>query len=104
MVPLAQRDARRRATFAQVRAEMEGQGLLPGDPEIAEQLIATEVRGRARRSGRTNISRAVSDLVRAGFLRRHYQGYRVDHENRGAGREAVYTILPTVKRALGKLG
>jgi predicted transcriptional regulator len=80
---------------------MEGQGILPGDPELAEQIVSSEVRGRVRRSGRTNISRAVSDLVRAGFLRRHYQGYRVDHENRG-GREAVYTILPTVRRALGK--
>lgn len=102
MVPVARRDARRLAIFAQVREELANQGCLPGDPKLAEQLVASEVRGRARRSGRSNISRAVSDLVRAGFLRRHYQGYRVDHENRGAGREAVYTILPAVKRALGK--
>jgi len=46
-----------------------------------------------RRSGRCNVRRAASDLVRAGLLRRHYQGYRVDHENRGAQREAVYTIV-----------
>ena len=104
MVPVARRDARRLAIAQQVRDEMKCQGILPEDPELAEQIVSTEVRGRARRSGRTNISRAVSDLVRAGFLRRHYQGYRVDHENRGAGREAVYTILPVVKRALGKLG
>jgi hypothetical protein len=85
MAPVAHRDARRRAITEQVRAEMEGQGILPGDPELAEQIVSSEVRGRVRRSGRTNISRAVSDLVRAGFLRRHYQGYRVDHENRGGG-------------------
>lgn len=103
MVPVARRDARRLAMMEQVRAEMEVEGRLPKDPDLAAQAVAQEVRARVRTSGRSNISRAVSDLVRAGFLRRHYQGYRVDHENRGAGREAVYTILPTVKRALGKL-
>lgn len=103
MVPVARRDARRLAMMDQVRAEMEGEGRLPTDPDLAAQAVAGEVRARVRHSGRSNISRAVSDLVRAGFLRRHYQGYRVDHENRGAGREAVYTILPNVRRALGQL-
>lgn len=103
MVPVARRDARRLAMVEQVRAEMELEGRLPKNPDLAAQAVAQEVRARVRTSGRSNISRAVSDLVRAGFLRRHYQGYRVDHENRGAAREAVYTILPTVKRALGKL-
>jgi len=31
-------------------------------------------------------------MVAAGLLRRHYQGYRVDHHNRGAQRQAVYTL------------
>ncbi len=102
MIPVTHRDARRRAVVAHVRADLESRHMLPEDPQQAEQMIAEEVRGRLRQSGRTNVSRAVSDLVRAGFLRRHYQGYRVDHENRGAQREAVYTITPAVKRALGK--
>lgn len=59
-----------------------------------------EIKARILRSGRTNVSRAVSDLVRAGLLRRHYQGYRVDHLNRGAQRQAVYTIAPEVQIAL----
>jgi hypothetical protein len=102
LIPMAQRDARRRAVVEQVRADLARKGALPVDPAQAEQAVASELRDRLRHSGRTNVSRAVSDLVRAGLIRRHYQGYCVDHENRGAQREAVYTIIPSVKRALGK--
>lgn len=104
MMPMLQRDARRRAIVAQVREELERTGLLPDDARTAEDMIASEVRDRLRHSGRSNVSRAVSDLVRAGLVRRHYQGYRVDHENRGAQREAVYTIMPAARRALGRAG
>lgn len=103
MLPIAQRDARRLAVVAQVRADLSGRGALPDDAQGAKQAIADGVRARLRQSGRTNVSRAVSDLVRAGLVRRHYQGYRVDHENRGARREAVYTIVPAVRRALGTI-
>ncbi|EJL24273.1 hypothetical protein [Novosphingobium sp. AP12] len=102
LMPMAQRDARRRAVVDQVRADLDRKGLLPPNPQAADQIIAGEVRERLLHSGRTNVSRAVSDLVRAGLLRRHYQGYRVDHCNRGAQREAVYTIIPAVQSALGK--
>lgn len=102
LLPMAQRDARRRAVVEQVRADLAARGVLPADPAAAEQAVAAELRARLRHSGRTNVSRAVSDLVRAGLIRRHYQGYCVDHVNRGAQREAVYTIAPAVKRALGK--
>lgn len=102
LLPMAQRDARRRAVVEQVRADLAARGALPADPAAAEQAVAGELRDRLRHSGRTNVSRAVSDLVRAGLIRRHYQGYCVDHVNRGAQREAVYTIAPAVKRALGK--
>ena len=101
LLPMAQRDARRQSIVAQVRAGLTARKALPVDPTAAELMVADEVRTRLRHSGRTNVSRAVSDLVRAGLLRRHYQGYCVDHENRGAQREAVYTIVPAVKRALG---
>jgi hypothetical protein len=33
------------------------------------------------------------------LLHRHYQGYRVDHPNRRAQREAVYTIATDVRMA-----
>lgn len=102
LIPMAQRDVRRRAVVDQVRRDLERKGMLPSDPAAAEQCIADEVRERLLHSGRTNVSRAVSDLVRAGLIHRHYQGYRVDHVNRGAQREAVYTIVPAVQCALGK--
>lgn len=62
-----------------------------------------EAERRRDHTGMANISRAVSDLVRAGLVRRHYQGRRVDHVNRGAQREAVYMIHPAAKKALGQV-
>ncbi len=102
LLPMAHRDGRRRAVIDQVRRDLEHKGTLPSDHAAAEQIVADEVRARLLHSGRTNVSRAVSDLVRAGLLQRHYQGYCVDHRNRGAQREAVYTIIPAVHLALGK--
>ena len=103
LLPMAQRDARRFAVVKQVRRDLDCKGLLPPEREAADRIVAEEVRDRLLHSGRTNVSRAVSDLVRAGMLHRHYQGYRVDHCNRGAQREAVYMIVPAVQRALGNV-
>jgi hypothetical protein len=103
LIPLAQRDGRRRALIDAARADLIASGTLPQDPVAAEVLIEAEARARILRSGRTSISRAASDLVRAGLLRRHYKGYRIDHANRGAQREAVYTITAEAKRALGRV-
>ncbi len=100
LVPMAQRDARRLAIVAQVRGALMTDNSLPADPHEAAQIIDEHVRARVRHSGRCNVSRAVSDLVRAGLIRRHYQGYRVDHQNRGAQREAVYTITEAAAGAL----
>ena len=100
LVPVAQRDPRRRAIADKVRQELESKRALPTDPDAADRLVDAQVRKRVRQSGRTNVSRAVSELVRAGFVRRHYQGYRVDHHNRGAQRQAVYTITDEARRAL----
>jgi hypothetical protein len=101
LMPVAQRDPRRLAIADKVRAELETKRALPADPAEAEAMIESEVRKRVRQSGRTNVSRAVSELVRAGLVRRHYQGYRVDHANRGAQRQAVYTVTEEARRALG---
>jgi hypothetical protein len=92
LTPMARRDPRRVALADRVRAELSKAGLLSDDPDCAELAIEDEVRDRVRASGKTNLSRAVSELVRAGLLQRHYQGYRVDHPNRGAQRQAVYTL------------
>lgn len=100
LMPMA-REPRRMALAARVRAELEAKGVLPSQEREADHLIEDEVRSRLRVSGKTNVSRAVSDLVRAGLLSRHYQGYRVDHHNRGAQRQAVYTLAPHARRLLG---
>nr|GLK21605.1 hypothetical protein GCM10017606_24320 [Microbacterium terregens] len=100
LAPVARRDPRRLAIADKVRSELDQRRELPSDSDLAEKLIAAEVQRRIRLSGRTNVSRAVSELVKAGFVRRHYQGYRVDHQNRGAQRQAVYTITDEVRRAL----
>ena len=102
LAPLAQRDYRRLAMLEAVRIEIMAKEDLPEDPAKRAQWLDREVDARILRSWRTSISRAVSELVRAGLLRRHYQGYRVDHPNRGAQREAVYTVMPEVRRALSR--
>jgi hypothetical protein len=92
LTPMGGRDPRRLALAARVRTELAGQAALPPDPEAACIAVEEQVKLRVRASGKTNLSRAVSEMVAAGLLRRHYQGYRVDHHNRGAQRQAVYTL------------
>jgi len=98
--PMAHRDPRRIALTARVRTDLARAGRLPAEAEQARVAIEEEVRARVRASGKSNVSRAVSELVRAGLLRRHYQGYRVDHHNRGAQRQAVYTLSPAAQALL----
>ncbi|AOH84355.1 hypothetical protein AWL63_10655 [Sphingomonas panacis] len=100
LVPLAHRDCRRTAMIAAVRSELMAKADASENAGDLAQQQNEEIEARILRSGRTNVSRAVSDLVRAGLLHRHYQGYRVDHPNRGAQREAVYTIAADVRLAL----
>lgn len=94
------RNHQRRDTVARVRASLAAAGELPVDPVEAERIVEAQVSERIRDTGMTAISRAVSELVRAGLIQRHYQGYLVDHENRGAQRHAVYTVTPAVRAAL----
>lgn len=91
IAPSAARHHYRKATIETVRRDLASRGLLPADPQEAERTVACEVADRVRLSGMTAVSRAVSELVKAGLVKRHYQGYRVDHCNRGAQRQAVYT-------------
>jgi hypothetical protein len=98
LTPMGQRDPRRLALQERVRMDLKAEGRL--DPGGEENAIAAEVRQRVRAAGKCNLSRAVSELVRAGLLRRHYQGYRVDHHNRGAQRQAVYTLMADARTLL----
>lgn len=100
MNPVGRREPRRLSMILKVREELAAAGTLPPEGEAADAIVDAEVRLRLRQSGRTNVSRAVSELVRVGLLRRHYQGFRVDHHNRGAQRHAVYTITEETRRAL----
>ena len=92
LTPMAQRGPRAAALARRVRLDLDERGLLPDSEAAKEQAIEAEIRSRVRIAGKSNLSRAVSELVRAGLLRRHYQGYCVDHQNRGGQRHAVYTL------------
>lgn len=100
LAPMAQREPKRVALRATVLQELARDGRLPADAAQAEKLAEAEVRDRMRLSARTNVSHAVSELVKAGLLKRYYQGYRVDHENRGAQRQAVYLLTEEARAAL----
>jgi hypothetical protein len=100
LMPIAHHDSRRAAVIERVRSDLLIRGSMPADADQAETLVRETVDQRLRRSALTNVSRAVSELVRAGLVRRHYQGYRVDHHNRGAQRQAVYTVT---EEALGAI-
>lgn len=100
LAPMAHRDPRRIAFATDVRTEMEASGALPDDEAAASRAIDDEVKCRVRRTGLTHVSRAVSNLVKADLISRHYEGYRVDHHNRGGGRHAVYTLRPATRLAL----
>nr|WP_328806591.1 hypothetical protein [Novosphingobium aerophilum] len=102
LAQMAGRDSQRQDLIERVRAELVRDGLLPPEHQAADRAIALEVASRARASARTNISRSVSELVKGGLLRRHYQGYAVDHVNRGGQRHVVYTLDGPALVLLGK--
>lgn len=92
LAPMGGRDPRRMALAARVQADMAATGTLPADAGQSAAMVDQELRDRIRTSGKTNLSRAVSELVAAGLLRRYYAGYAVDHPNRGGQRNAVYVL------------
>lgn len=100
LVPMAQRDSKRRAMTVRICEELG----LPEHPATrgagAPAAVDDEVRARVRAAGKANLSRAVTELVKGGLLERHYEGYRVDHKNRGAQRHAVYTLAGSARNLL----
>ncbi|MFC6622978.1 hypothetical protein [Novosphingobium sp. HII-3] len=104
LAPMGARDPKRLMLVEKVRTELQATGSAPEDPAVEEAALAAAMHERIRKSGKTNLSRAVSELVRAGLIRRHYQGFRVDHHNRGAGRHAVYTLLGRARCLMGRSG
>ena len=63
-------------------------------------MVEAALSEEARAVGKANVSRAVSDLVRAGLVRRYYAGRITDHVNRGGRRMAVYRVAPPVLNAI----
>ncbi|ARR57453.1 MULTISPECIES: hypothetical protein [Sphingobium] len=104
LTPMAQRSTRNVALAERVHRDLVRGGVLPRDAEDAQRAVAEEMRARIRTAGKSNLSRAVSELVNAGFLRRHYQGYRVDHPNRGGQRHAVYTLIGDARLLVSAAG
>ena len=102
LTPMGRRDPKRQALAVRIRDEFERDSSLPEDHAAAEVLVEDEIRARVRSSGKTNLSRAVSELVKAGLVSRHYQGTFVDHRNRGAQRHVVYTLAGTARCLLGR--
>src|ERR1700740_2778809 len=74
LTPMGGRDPRRLALMDRVREELAAEKRLPVEQPAATIKVEEEVKLRVRASGKTNLSRAVSELVAAGLLRRHYQG------------------------------
>lgn len=98
--PIGRREHQRPAMIQRAERDLAAAGRLPIDPVQREASVKEEVQRRLQHSGRTNVSRAVSELVRAGLVQRHYQGFRVDHLNRGAQRHVVYSVGQDVRLAL----
>lgn len=101
LVPMAQRDPKRRALTVKICEELGRPDHRATGGAGAQAAVDDEVRARVRAAGKANLSRAVTELVKAGLLERHYEGYRVDHKNRGAQRHAVYTLAGSARTLLG---
>lgn len=101
LLPIGARDPRRKALTERVRDDLARKGKLTANPDEADASIAMEARNRIRSSTKTNLSRAASEMVRAGLLRRHYAGYCVDHHNRGGHRHVVYELIGEARCLLG---
>ena len=102
LTPMGCRDPKRQALASRIRDEFARASHLPEDNAAAQVMIEDEIRERVRTSGKTNLSRAVSELVKAGLLTRHYQGTFVDHRNRGAQRHVVYTRVGRARCLLSR--
>ncbi|WP_257558028.1 hypothetical protein [Sphingobium sp. CFD-2] len=97
LTPTAYRGPRNVDLAARVHRDLIRGGALPRDAKDAQRAVAEKMRARIRTAGKSNLSRAASELVHAGLLRRHYKGYRIDHQNRGGQRYAVYTLFGNAK-------
>lgn len=98
VVPLSAHHRRRKALLDRMRLQFAAE--LEDNPDTMEQILQAKLDERAMQAAKTNISRAMTELERAGLVKRHYAGYRTNHHNRGGRRFAVYTVMPEALAAL----
>ena len=98
LLPMSEQQGRRGALRARVEVAIKDQ--LTGDERADAALVDQAVSEQVQMVGRANVSRAISDLVRAGLMSRHYAGYATNHSNRGGGRHAVYVVKPVAMHLL----
>ena len=100
LLPMSERPGRRASLRRRVEVAMAGS--LSGNPELDAQRIEQAVDDQVRAVGRANVSRAVSELVKAGIVSRFYQGFATNHAHQGGGRNVVYVVKPEVLQLLPK--
>ena len=78
---LSGRSIRRKAIERRIRQELADR--LPEDLFEAQQMVDLAVEEHVRMTGADNFTRVISELERAGYVSRFYQGYRPAHQNSG---------------------
>lgn len=101
LLPISEQSGRRTALRTRIKSAIEGS--LSGNPDLDAARVERAVDEQVRAVGRANVSRAVSELVKAGIMSRFYQGYATNHEHPGGRRNVVYVINPEVLRLLPRL-
>ncbi len=90
LAQMSGRDKRRKALEQRIRLALRDK--LPDDMLDAQAMIDHAVADHVRTVGADNASRVVADLEKCGYLKRYYQGYRTNHENRGGMRNLVCVL------------
>ncbi len=95
---LSGRSQRRRQVEQRIRRDLAGK--LPDDLFEAQKIVDAAVEEHVSATGADNFSRVITELERAGYVARFYQGYRTSHANRGGLRNLVCVLDADVSAAL----
>lgn len=95
---LSGRGSRRKMIEQRIRQELADK--LPEDLFEAQKIVDAAVEDYVSACGANNFSRVVTELEKAGYVSRFYQGYRTNHSNRGGLRNLVCVLDADVSAAL----
>jgi len=95
---LSGRSQRRKKIEQRIREELAD--TLPDDLFEAQRIVEAAVEEHVCATGADNFSRVVTELEKAGFVSRFYQGYRTNHSSRGGFRNLVCVLDADVSAAL----